>query len=155
MPGAGRGLRAAGRRPRVGRDPGQGAGGRRARPRRRMSRARLPALLEELVTEGRKVRSFSQFVEMLRLIERDIAARGWGYAMLHGATRDRDAQVEALQSGDLPLFPASLEVGGTGVNLTAAGTAFVYDPRWNPAAERRAMDGRTGSATTSRCSCTG
>ena len=32
MPGAGRGLRAAGWRRRVGRNPGQGAGGRRARP---------------------------------------------------------------------------------------------------------------------------
>ena len=41
-------------------------------------RARLPALLEELVAEGRKVLVFSQFVEMLKLIERDIAARGWG-----------------------------------------------------------------------------
>ena len=103
-------------------------------------RARLLALLEELVAEGRKVLVFSQFVEMLKLIERDIAARGWGYAMLHGATGDRDAQVEAFQSGDLPLFLASLKAGGTGLNLTAADTVIVYDPWWNPAAERQAMD---------------
>ena len=103
-------------------------------------RARLLALLEELVAEGRKVLVFSQFVEMLKLIERDIAARGWGYAMLHGATRDRDAQVEAFQSGDLQLFLASLKAGGTGLNLTAADTVIVYDPWWNPATERQAMD---------------
>ncbi len=42
-------------------------------------RARLLALLEELVAEGRKVLVFSQFVEMLKLVERDIAVRGWGY----------------------------------------------------------------------------
>ena len=103
-------------------------------------RARLLALLEELVAEGRKVLVFSQFVEMLRLIERDVDARGWGYAMLHGSTRDRDARVDAFQSGGLPLFLASLKAGGTGLNLTAADTVIVYDPWWNPAAERQAMD---------------
>ncbi len=103
-------------------------------------RARLMALLEELVAEGRKVLVFSQFVTMLRLVERDVAERGWGYAMLHGATKDRDAQVEAFQSGDLPLFLVSLKTGGTGLNLTAADTVIVYDPWWNPAVERQAMD---------------
>ena len=103
-------------------------------------RARLIALLEELVAGGRRVLVFSQFVEMLKLIEGDIAARGWGYAMLHGSTRDRDAQVEAFQSGDLPLFLASLKAGGTGLNLTAADTVILYDPWWNPATERQAMD---------------
>ena len=103
-------------------------------------RARLLALLEELVAEGRKVLVFSQFVEMLKLIERDVVARGWGYAMLHGSTKDRDGQVAAFQSGDRPLFLASLKAGGTGLNLTAADTVIVYDPWWNPAAERQAMD---------------
>ena len=103
-------------------------------------RARLLALLDELVAEGRRVLIFSQFVKMLKLVERDIAARGWGYAMLHGATKDRDAQVAAFQSGDLPLFLVSLKAGGTGLNLTAADTVIVYDPWWNPAVERQAMD---------------
>ena len=103
-------------------------------------RARLLALLEELVAEGRRVLVFSQFVKMLKLLEREIADRGWGYAMLHGGTKDRDAQVEAFQSGDLPLFLISLKAGGTGLNLTAADTVIVYDPWWNPAVERQAMD---------------
>ena len=103
-------------------------------------RARLMALLEELVAEGRKVLVFSQFVKMLKLVEREVAARGWGYAMLHGATKDRDAEVAAFQSGDLPLFLVSLKAGGTGLNLTAADTVIIYDPWWNPAVERQAMD---------------
>ena len=69
-------------------------------------RARLMALLEELVAEGRKVLVFSQFVKMLMLVEREVAARGWGYAMLHGATKDRDAEVAAFQSGGLGTMPA-------------------------------------------------
>ena len=103
-------------------------------------RARLFALLEELVAEGRKVLIFSQFVEMLRLVEGDVVARGWDYAMLHGSTQDRDAQIANFQSGDLPLFLISLKAGGTGLNLTAADTVIVYDPWWNPAVERQAMD---------------
>ena len=103
-------------------------------------RERLLALLEELVAGGRKVLVFSQFVEMLRLVEADVTARGWGYAMLHGGTKDRDAQIARFQSGDPPLFLASLKAGGTGLNLTAADTVIVYDPWWNPAVERQAMD---------------
>ncbi len=103
-------------------------------------RERLLALLEELVAEGRKVLVFSQFVEMLRLVEADVTARGWGYAMLHGGTKDRDAQIARFQSGDLPLFLVSLKAGGAGLNLTAADTVIVYGPWWNPAVERQAMD---------------
>ena len=103
-------------------------------------RARLLALLEELVAERRKVPVFSRFVEMLKPIERDMAARGWGCAMPHGATGDRDTQVAALRSGDFPLFLASLKAGGTGLNLTEADTVIVYDPCWNPATEHQAMD---------------
>ena len=103
-------------------------------------RMRLLALLEQLVAEGRKVLVFSQFVKMLKLVERDIAERGWDYTMLHGATKNRDAGVATFQSGGLPLFLLSLKAGGTGLNLTAADTVIVYDPWWNPAVERQAMD---------------
>ncbi len=103
-------------------------------------RARLLELLDELVAEGRKVLIFSQFVEMLRLIEADVVARGWTYAMLHGQTKKRDAEVAKFQSGDVDLFLISLKAGGVGLNLTAADTVILYDPWWNPAVERQAMD---------------
>ena len=103
-------------------------------------RERLLELLEELVAEGRSVLVFSQFVTMLRLVEADVTARGWDYAMLHGGTRNRDEQVARFQSGAVPLFLISLKAGGTGLNLTAADTVVVYDPWWNPAVERQAMD---------------
>ena len=45
-----------------------------------------------------------------------------------------------VQSGAVPLFLISLKAGGTGLNLTAADTVVVYDPWWNPAVERQAMD---------------
>ena len=103
-------------------------------------RHRLMEILEELMSENRKVLVFSQFVEMLRLIEGEVQQRGWSYAMLHGKTRDRTGEIEKFQSGQAELFLISLKAGGTGLNLTAADTVILYDPWWNPAVERQAMD---------------
>ncbi len=103
-------------------------------------RSHLMAMLEELLAEGRRVLIFSQFVEMLRLIEADVQARGWDYAWLSGETRDRDALVDRFQTGTVPIFLISLKAGGVGLTLTAADTVILYDPWWNPAVERQAMD---------------
>lgn len=103
-------------------------------------RKRLSELLRELVAENRKVLVFSQFVEMLRLIEKDVKSMGCSYAMLHGQTRKRDEQIAKFQEGDAQLFLISLKAGGLGLNLTAADTVILYDPWWNPAVERQAMD---------------
>ena len=40
----------------------------------------------------------------------------------------------------MPLFLISLKAGGVGLNLTEAYTVILYDPWWNPAVERQAMD---------------
>jgi len=48
--------------------------------------------------------------------------------------------VDAFQAGKAPLFLISLKAGGVGLNLTAADTVILYDPWWNPAIERQAMD---------------
>lgn len=103
-------------------------------------RERLLSMLEELVAEGRKVLIFSQFVSMLKLIEADVAARGWSYSLLHGSTKDREAELARFQVGETQLFLISLKAGGVGLNLTAADTVILYDPWWNPAVERQAMD---------------
>ena len=102
--------------------------------------SRLFEMLEELVAEGRKVLVFSQFVKMLRLIAAEVRRRKWKFVMLHGATKKRDAVIAEFQSGDAPLFLISLRAGGVGLNLTAADTVILYDPWWNPAVERQAMD---------------
>ena len=103
-------------------------------------RTRLMEMLEELLVEGRKVLVFSQFVEMLALIERDLKARNIDYALLTGQTKERTAVIDRFQSGKVPLFLISLKAGGVGLNLTAADTVIIFDPWWNPAVERQAMD---------------
>jgi len=103
-------------------------------------RERLIELLSNLVAEGRRVLVFSQFVEMLNLIEADILEKGWSYARLTGSTTNRDEVVDGFQNGDAPIFLISLKAGGVGLTLTAADTVILYDPWWNPAVERQAMD---------------
>ena len=103
-------------------------------------RDRLRELLAELVAEGRRVLVFSQFVEMLRLIEADLSAVGIASLSLTGETRDRAAVLDAFARGDAPVFLLSLKAGGVGLTLTEADTVILFDPWWNPAVERQAMD---------------
>jgi superfamily II DNA or RNA helicase len=103
-------------------------------------RARLRELLIALVAEGRRVLVFSQFVEMLRLIEADLAEAGIHHLTLTGQTQNRAEVLDAFARGDAPVFLLSLRAGGVGLNLTEADTVILYDPWWNPAVERQAMD---------------
>jgi len=103
-------------------------------------RARLRELLTALVAEGRRVLVFSQFVEMLRLIETDLAEAGIRHLTLTGQTQNRAGVLDAFARGDAPVFLLSLKAGGVGLNLTGADTVILYDPWWNPAVERQAMD---------------
>ncbi|MCO7515049.1 DEAD/DEAH box helicase [Pseudomonas guariconensis] len=100
----------------------------------------LLEMLEELLSEGRRVLLFSQFTSMLALIEAELEKRGIRYSLLTGDTRDRRAPVRQFQNGDSEVFLISLKAGGTGLNLTAADTVIHYDPWWNPASENQATD---------------
>ncbi|MCA9627475.1 MAG: DEAD/DEAH box helicase [Myxococcales bacterium] len=100
----------------------------------------LSELLETMLSEGRRILIFSQFVEMLVLIREDLLDAGVPYAYLTGSTVNRKTQIELFQSGDVPIFLISLKAGGVGLNLTAADTVIHYDPWWNPAAEAQATD---------------
>ncbi len=107
--------------------------------------AKLDALLElvdGLLDEGRRILLFSQFTEMLALIENALQTRKIDYQMLTGQTpaRERSALVKRFQNGGTPVFLISLKAGGVGLNLTAADTVIHYDPWWNPAAEAQATD---------------
>jgi superfamily II DNA or RNA helicase len=107
--------------------------------------AKLDALLElldGLLGEGRRVLLFSQFTEMLALIETALDKRRVAYQILTGQTpaKNRSALVKRFQGGDVPVFLISLKAGGVGLNLTAADTVIHYDPWWNPAVEAQATD---------------
>ncbi|WP_158681626.1 DEAD/DEAH box helicase [Microbulbifer pacificus] len=96
----------------------------------------LPLLLEE----GRSVLIFSQFTQVLKLIEDQLAALGIDYAKLTGQTRKRQDAIDRFQNGDVRVFLISLKAGGAGLNLTAADVVIHMDPWWNPAVENQATD---------------
>ncbi|SFM03048.1 DEAD/DEAH box helicase [Pseudomonas sp. NFACC46-3] len=100
----------------------------------------LMEMLEELLSEGRKILLFSQFTSMLVLIEAELQKRSLTYSLLTGSTTDRRTPVRDFQSGKVSLFLISLKAGGTGLNLTAADTVIHFDPWWNPAVENQATD---------------
>ena len=101
----------------------------------------LRELVAEAIEGGHKVLVFSQFVMMLKIIERAMKEDGVAYEYLDGSTKDRQQRVDRFQ-GDpsLPVFLISLKAGGTGLNLTAADTVIHFDPWWNPAVEQQATD---------------
>ena len=97
-------------------------------------------MIQELIAEGRKIILFSQFTQMLKLLEIHLNELGINYVKLTGQTRKRTEAINSFQQGEVPIFLISLKAGGTGLNLTAADTVIHYDPWWNPAVERQATD---------------
>jgi SNF2 family DNA or RNA helicase len=98
-------------------------------------------LLDSLMAEGQKVLVFSQFVQMLELLEKECRERQISTHILTGQTKDRQQVVSAFQDDPNPaVFLLSLRAAGTGLNLTNASYVVLYDPWWNPAVEAQAID---------------
>ncbi|WP_242454115.1 DEAD/DEAH box helicase [Bailinhaonella thermotolerans] len=102
----------------------------------------LDELLGTILAEGGGVLVFTQYVQMARLIEKHLSARGVATQFLHGGTpvRRREEMVRRFQDGEAPVFLLSLKAAGTGLNLTRAGHVIHYDRWWNPAVEEQATD---------------
>ncbi|MBI4701954.1 MAG: SNF2 helicase associated domain-containing protein [Deltaproteobacteria bacterium] len=101
----------------------------------------LRELLANAIDGGHKVLVFSQFVSMLKIVERAMRQDGVVYEYLDGATKDRTERIERFQQDPtVSAFLISLKAGGLGVNLTAADTVVHFDPWWNPAVEQQATD---------------
>ncbi|CAM5239787.1 DEAD/DEAH box helicase OS=Streptomyces tendae OX=1932 GN=GUR47_29310 PE=4 SV=1 [Streptomyces tendae] len=102
----------------------------------------LDELLDTILAEGASVLVFTQYVQMARLLEQHLAARGVSSLFLHGGTSvtARESLVRRFQDGEVPVFLLSLKAAGTGLNLTRAEHVVHYDRWWNPAVEAQATD---------------
>ncbi|MPY58875.1 DEAD/DEAH box helicase [Streptomyces spongiae] len=102
----------------------------------------LDELLDTILSEGASVLVFTQYVQMARIIEQHLSARGVSSQFLHGGTpvQEREAMVRRFQDGEIPVFLLSLKAAGTGLNLTRAEHVVHYDRWWNPAVEAQATD---------------
>jgi hypothetical protein len=98
-------------------------------------------LLEPLLAEGQKVLLFSQFVQMLEILQKECGQRQIPTHILTGETKQRQDVVNAFQNDpEAGVFLLSLRAAGTGLNLTTASYVILYDPWWNPAVEAQAID---------------
>ncbi|MFB8105753.1 DEAD/DEAH box helicase [Streptomyces sp. NPDC056007] len=102
----------------------------------------LDELLDTILAEQASVLVFTQYVQMARLLEQHLAARGVPAQLLHGGTpvARREEMVSRFQAGETPVFLLSLKAAGTGLNLTRAGHVVHFDRWWNPAVEAQATD---------------
>ncbi|OHD18255.1 MAG: hypothetical protein A2086_04055 [Spirochaetes bacterium GWD1_27_9] len=101
----------------------------------------MKKMLDEILQEEHKILIFSQFVQSLKIIEEDIKKTKRKYSYIDGSVKHRDKQIKQFQDDkDTNVFLLSLKAGGVGINLTAADYVFLFDPWWNPAVERQAVD---------------
>ncbi len=98
--------------------------------------------IDELLDNKHKVLVFSQFVDHLSILRKELDSKGVSYQFLDGSTpmKQRKQSVEAFQAGQGDVFLISLKAGGLGLNLTAADYVIHMDPWWNPAVEDQASD---------------
>lgn len=98
-------------------------------------------LLAEARDSGQKVVVFSQYLEMLAIIESYLKKKGIGFATIKGSTRDRPEQLRRFREDPAcEVFVASLLAAGVGIDLTVASIVIHYDRWWNPAKENQATD---------------
>lgn len=104
----------------------------------------LNSILDEYIPNKRKILIFSQFVEMLKLIEKDLVNKNIKYFMLTGATNAEDrikmCNEFNKEDCDTQVFLISIKAGGSGLNLIGADTVIHVDIWWNLAVENQATD---------------
>lgn len=97
-------------------------------------------LLEKMVmkykSENKKILIFSQFTEMLKLIEEYLLHNSIVYEKIDGSTKAKDRQTAIDRfnkaAHEFGVFLLSTKAGGIGINLTSAKIVIIYDSDWNP-----------------------
>ena len=75
-------------------------------------------MISEIVEEGHRILLFSQFVEMLAIIEKELQSAGYTYEYIDGQVpaKDRLDRVNRFNAdASIPVFLISLKAGGTGL----------------------------------------
>jgi superfamily II DNA or RNA helicase len=98
-------------------------------------------LLLESLGSGQKVVVYSQYLNMIRIIEQYLESLKIGHVVLTGQSRERGAIVSRFSDDpDCRVFVGSLKAGGVGIDLVAASVVIHYDRWWNAAREDQATD---------------
>jgi superfamily II DNA or RNA helicase len=98
-------------------------------------------LLAESLDSGQKVVVYSQYLNMIRIMEKHLALNEVDFATLTGASRNRGNIIDRFNNDPTcRVFVGSLKAGGIGIDLVAASVVIHYDRWWNAAREDQATD---------------
>lgn len=103
----------------------------------------LELLLPKLQERGHRVLIFSQFLDMLNIVEDFLDGMQLTYQRLDGTmgSLEKQKRIDQFNAPDSPLFAflLSTRAGGVGINLATADTVIILDPDWNPHQDLQAI----------------
>ena len=103
----------------------------------------LEIMLPKLKERGHRVLIFSQFLNMLDMIEDFLDGLGLFYQRLDGniSSLQKQKRIDEFNAPDSPLFAflLSTRAGGVGINLATADTVIILDPDFNPHQDIQAL----------------
>ncbi|KAI0704996.1 SNF2 family N-terminal domain-containing protein [Cerioporus squamosus] len=103
----------------------------------------LLSLLERYQAEGRRLLIFSQFTQVLDILQKVLDIKKVKYLVLTGSTPVDVRQTlvdEFTDDESIPVFLLSTKAGGMGINLTAASVVIMFDQDFNPHNDKQAQD---------------
>ncbi|KAF2726039.1 hypothetical protein K431DRAFT_280077 [Polychaeton citri CBS 116435] len=103
----------------------------------------LEILLPKLRERGHRVLVFSQFLDMLDIMEDFLDGLALPYQRLDGSisTLNKQKRIDEFNAPDSALFAflLSTRAGGVGINLATADTVIILDPDFNPHQDIQAL----------------
>ena len=101
----------------------------------------LAEQLVDVVSNNHKALVFVTYLDAISLISERLDIEGIQYLTMSGSTKNRAQLVNQFQNDpEINVFIMTLKTGGVGLNLTAADYVFIFNPWWNKAAEKQAID---------------
>ena len=100
-------------------------------------------IINEEIDSGNRILIFSQFVESLKIIEKELTSQFIPYFKITGQTKSEERLRicnEFNANTRYKIVLISLKAGGTGLNLIGANVVIHLDPWWNYAVEAQATD---------------
>jgi len=98
-------------------------------------------LIQEALASGQKIVVFTQYLEMMDIIEDYLRHLRVDFAEIRGDSRERAESIQRFnENEDCKVFVCSLMAGGVGIDLTSASVVIHYDRWWNAAREDQATD---------------
>lgn len=103
----------------------------------------LKQLMLHFKEKGDRVLVFSQFTQVMDILEQVMSTLGIPYLRLDGSTRveERQDMIDQFhEEEDITAFLLSTKAGGFGINLACANKVIIFDSSFNPHDDRQAAD---------------